>query len=261
MEFDLVNVFCPKDRKLGGNALCVFRSTSDDQHMQELARQFNLSETTFLKAGNPVQVRIFTPSTELDFAGHPTLGSSFMIKRLYGECQSIQTKAGIIAVKECDDDVWQLQANPASFQPEPKQVHDLLGIKPENVIGSTWVMSGIKQLMVEIDSEETLFKAAPDTKKMLQFCDGQFMALFYVRNGNKITSRFFFAEGVQIVEDPGTGSACACLGRLLQSRNDFGTFSLEQGHLLHRLCQIEIEVGEQVYVRGRVVHIGHGIIQ
>ena len=78
--FRLVNVFTHQGGALTGNPLCVFENGAefDTEVMQALARQFNLSETTFIlpAAGADARVRIFTPSYEMPFAGHPTLGTA-----------------------------------------------------------------------------------------------------------------------------------------------------------------------------------------
>ncbi len=83
-DFRIVNVFA--ESPLGGNPLCVFEDARDldDATMQALALQFNLSETTFvLPAANATaRVRIFTPTFEMPFAGHPTLGTAHVVRDL-----------------------------------------------------------------------------------------------------------------------------------------------------------------------------------
>ena len=94
-EFVTVDVFT--DRRFGGNPLAVFpdaRGLSDEQ-MQALAMEFNLSETTFvLPPDNPqhhAKVRIFTPRSELPFAGHPTLGAAFVLAARHTLCGFFRT--------------------------------------------------------------------------------------------------------------------------------------------------------------------------
>ena len=80
--FHLVNVFA--ESPLGGNPLCVFEDAGDldDATMQALALQFNLSETTFVMPSShaDARVRIFTPTFEMPFAGHPTLGTAHVVR-------------------------------------------------------------------------------------------------------------------------------------------------------------------------------------
>ncbi|KAJ3077062.1 hypothetical protein HDU99_001259, partial [Rhizoclosmatium hyalinum] len=85
--------------------------------------------------------------------------------------------------------------------------------------------------------------------------------LLFFMNRNSITSRFFFRDTYAVFEDPGTGSACANLGRLLQREGFRGRFDLVQGHVLKRVCEVGILVEEDnVEVSGRVVEIGRGVI-
>ena len=79
-SFRIMNVFTRGRERLSGNPLCVFEDAAglDDATMRSLARQFNLSETTFIWPSTraAARVRIFTPGYELPFAGHPTLGTA-----------------------------------------------------------------------------------------------------------------------------------------------------------------------------------------
>ena len=82
-EFTMVDVF--SDRPFGGNQLAVFPDAEgiDDRTMQQLAREFNFSESTFVfppEAGHTRKVRIFTPATEVPFAGHPNVGTAFALR-------------------------------------------------------------------------------------------------------------------------------------------------------------------------------------
>src|SRR5688572_27683905 len=111
--YRILNVFARAGR-LTGNPLCVFEDGAgiDDATMQALARQFNLSETTFIlpSAKATARVRIFTPSYEMPFAGHPTLGTAHVVRALKGgDALTLEMKAGIIPVK-AQGDRWTLQA-------------------------------------------------------------------------------------------------------------------------------------------------------
>ena len=113
--FRIVNVFT-RGGALTGNPLCVFEDARGlgDAAMQALARQFNLSETTFILPSDraTARVRIFTPSYEMPFAGHPTLGTAHVVRSLAGAGDSVTlemlagvipvTAAGDLALVKCD---------------------------------------------------------------------------------------------------------------------------------------------------------------
>src|SRR6201995_5732459 len=112
-DFRIVNVFAIPGAPLSGNPLCVFEDGRGlgDAHMQALALQFNLSETTFLFPSEraSARVRIFSPSYEMPFAGHPTLGSAHVVRSLRGEgpdaALTLELKAGVIPVR-AQADTW-----------------------------------------------------------------------------------------------------------------------------------------------------------
>ena len=112
--FRILNVFA--ETTLGGNPLAVFEDARgiDDATMQALALQFNLSETTFVlpSAHATARVRIFTPTFEMPFAGHPTLGTAHVVRALTqaGDAVTLEMGAGVIPV-EARGDIWTLQAN------------------------------------------------------------------------------------------------------------------------------------------------------
>ena len=115
--FRLINVFA--ESALAGNALCVFEDARglSGEAMQALARQFNLSETTFLLPSQSAdaRVRIFSPAAEFPFAGHPTLGSAAVVRQLrsLGRELTLEMPAGIIPV-QCGSDHYTLQAGAAT---------------------------------------------------------------------------------------------------------------------------------------------------
>src|SRR5690348_15918472 len=102
LAFRIVNVFA--ESPLAGNPLAVIEDAGglDDATMQALALQFNLSETTFVlpSATATARVRIFTPTFEMPFAGHPTLGTAHVVRALTGAGNrvTIEMCAGVIAV-------------------------------------------------------------------------------------------------------------------------------------------------------------------
>src|SRR3954466_11729149 len=126
LRFRIVNVFTVDGDRLSGNPLCVFEDGSQlsTEQMQALARQLNLSETTFIlpatTASATARVRIFTPSFEMPFAGHPTLGTAHVVRSLRGAGNALvlEEQAGLVPVT-ADGDRWTLRAAKAPATAKP----------------------------------------------------------------------------------------------------------------------------------------------
>src|SRR4249919_1997122 len=157
LKYRILNVFTSGGARLSGNPLCVVEDGSelDAAQMQALARQFNLSETTFILPSKRAAalVRIFTPQYEMPFAGHPTLGSAHVCRALGlgGDRLTLEMPAGVIAVC-ASGDRWTLQARAAAWREvaEPRlAVAAMLGLANED-IGERplWVTAGMEQLVV-----------------------------------------------------------------------------------------------------------------
>jgi len=269
--FRLVNVFAPS--ALAGNALAVVEDARglDDATMQALALQFNLSETTFVLPSSSAtrRVRIFTPTFEMPFAGHPTLGTAHVVRELAGTGNKVtlEMKAGVIPV-EAAADVWTLQANaPRHRTPRaPREsLASMLGLEPADVgIAPLWVDTGSDQLVIPLTSFEAVRRAAPRPEAMLAQATNDIRAMAYVfaREGNRVLARFFFPKHGAVVEDPGTGSACANLGGWLLATGAPlpQKLAIDQGEAVGRPCRLGLEVtsDRRILVSGRVVEIARG---
>ena len=225
LRYRIVNVFA-REGRLTGNPLCVFEDGSgvDDATMQALALQFNLSETTFIlpSARATARVRIFTPTYEMPFAGHPTLGTADVVRSLQnaGDNVTLEVKVGVIPVT-AKGDRWTLQAvapRSRGMEISRADLEPILGLR-EGDIGDwpLWVNAGKEQLVVPVRSADAVRRAAPrpDAFSRLKSEDGQSMALVFHDEGDesrKVEARFFFPKAAAILEDPATGSACANLG-------------------------------------------------
>ena len=272
--YRLVNVFA--ESIFGGNPLCVFESGTElsDAQMQALALQFNLSETTFIFASDcaSARVRIFTPTFEMPFAGHPTLGSAHVVRELFnmGDTISLEMKAGLIPVA-ARGDVWTLSANAPAFREIDRSKAELaaiLGLASADILdGARWVNTGSEQLIVPLASADAVRRASPKTELLTSISSvvGRSMAYVFAPNGEgKLLSRFFFMKHGGIVEDPGTGSATANLGGWFIGQNAALplAYKIEQGELVNRACHLglRVDANKQIFVSGRVVEIGRGVV-
>ncbi len=277
LNFRIINVFTRNNDPLSGNPLCVFENgqSLDTQTMQRLARQFNLSETTFLLPSTKAsaRVRIFTPAYEMPFAGHPTLGSAFVCRAL-GRCgneATLEMQAGVIPVR-ADGSRWTLQANPSTSRPceaSASQLAAMLSLAESDIDArARWVKSGKEQLVVPLKSADAVRAANPVASKfsIVRSEDGHSMAYVFAEiEPGRILGRFFFPQGSAILEDPATGSATANLGGwfLANGRSVPQLFEIAQGEYVGRPSTLFLELNAErhIFVGGEVIEIGRGTIE
>lgn len=289
--YRLLNVFTRGAEALSGNPLCVFENGADfdDRTMQALARQFNLSETTFIlpSARASARVRIFTPSYEMPFAGHPTLGTAHACREmgLGGNELTLEMKAGVIPVS-AQADRWTLQAN----APKWRQVSEsrealaaMLGLEPRDIDERPlWVSTGREQLIIPLTSEEAVRRARPqpDALGRIESEEGGSMAYVFAPRKSAgsahaspsagsarrepLLARFFFPQGPAVLEDPATGSATANLGGwcIAMERERPCRFEIAQGEQAGRpsVLYLDVEADRRVRVSGDVVELGRGSV-
>lgn len=273
LAFRIVNVFA--QAPLGGNPLCVIEDGSglDDATMQALALQFNLSETTFVLPSDraTARVRIFTPTFEMPFAGHPTLGTAHVVRSLRGgERVTLEMHAGIIPVTAAGD-TWTLQANSPRHRNAEASNADLaamLGLAAADIDGPPlWVDTGSEQLVIPLVSAAAVRRAAPRPDLMLAHASNATRAMAYVfaRDGDEVLARFFFPKHGAVIEDPGTGSACANLGGWLVATAARlpQRLTVRQGEAVGRPCVLglDVDAGGAIRVSGRVVELGRGSLR
>ena len=282
-RYRLVNVFVESDTAtFGGNPLCVFENAHgmDDAEMQALAAQFNLSETTFIlpRTGTHPQVRIFSPAFEMPFAGHPTIGSSFVANALgldgcTGNSIKLALKVGDIPVVRDGPGAWTFTANAHSSRSvdfSRAEAAAMLGIA-EIELGdlARYVDNGSEQLVIPVASVDALARVKPVPellKKYVHVRLDRYLAYVVARVAkDRFQVRFFFPkDGGMMAEDPGTGSACACLGGYLLDAGEPtpSQFTVTQGEFINRrnVLQLSLTGDKQVYVGGRVLPLGGGEI-
>jgi trans-2,3-dihydro-3-hydroxyanthranilate isomerase len=287
--FYIVDVFA--EEKYAGNQLAVFRGAKalSDAEMQRIAKEMNFSETTFIlsdeKRKGGYDVRIFTPETELPFAGHPTLGTAYVIqheivKEPVDEVV-LNLKVGQIPVTfsydgKHADILWMKQLNPVFDQTlDAGLISEVLSLDLRDVderFPVQEVSTGVPCIIVPLKTLDALkrarisrdryFEFVKDTqaKTILIFCPKTY------KKENDLNVRFF-ADYYGVPEDPATGSGNGCLAGYLVKHRYFGkdriNIRVEQGYEIGRpsllLLKAE-EKGEEidVYVGGKVLMVAKG---
>ena len=274
-RFRIVNVFA-REGRLTGNPLCVFEDGSglDDAVMQALARQFNLSETTFIlpSAKATARVRIFTPAYEMPFAGHPTLGTAHVVRTLRnaGDKVTLEMKAGVIPV-EATGDRWTLSANPAKTRAPGVARGDIAATvslaEADLASDPVWVSTGTEQLMVPVRSAAAVERARPDSARFLGLGSAEPVKAYVFHDegdaSRRVKARFFFPTATGVSEDPATGSACANLGGWFTATRPGADVEREvsQGEAVQRPSTLLLTVrGGSIFVGGSVIELGRGTI-
>ena len=273
--FRIVNVFTIDGNRLSGNPLCVFEDARGltDAQMQALARQLNLSETTFVLPSEraSAHVRIFTPTFEMPFAGHPTLGTAHVVRSLRGgDRLTLEMKAGIVEVT-ADGDAWTLRtAKQPATRPvaaSRTELARMLGL-PDGAVTDEplWVDTGSEQLVIPLGSPDHVRAARPVpdllAKHGISPTREEAMAYVWARDGAELVVRFFFTLHDAVVEDPATGSACANLGgwMLATGKPLPVRETLRQGDAVDRPSRLglRVDVDRHIYVTGSAIELGRG---
>jgi PhzF family phenazine biosynthesis protein len=265
-SFRIVNVFTIDGDRFSGNPLCVFEDGRglSDTTMQALARQMNLSETTFVLPSEQgdARVRIFTPGFEMPFAGHPTLGTASVIAGTRDRVV-LDLKAGLVPVTRAGDS-WTTRPVEASRA----DLARMLGL-PEGAVSDEplWVNTGAEQLVIPIASAELVRAARPVPDLLTRWgftpARDEAMAYLWAAGEPTWTVRFFFTNHGAVLEDPATGSACANLGgwHVAQRRAPMSA-TLRQGDAVGRPSRLELRVDHDggIFVAGAVIELGRGTV-
>jgi PhzF family phenazine biosynthesis protein len=275
LRYRLLNVFAHDDDPFSGNPLCVFedgRGLSEEQ-MLGLARQFNLSETTFLVApaeGADAGVRIFTTSFEMPFAGHPTLGTAHVARDLHGLGGSLglSMPAGVIPV-EAEGDRWTLTANAGRIEADldAADLATALGLEPGDLVEPVQQVSvGTSQVIAQASSVEAVQRARARPDLLGGYAGmgargGETLVYVWSPAGEgRIVARALISDGQAVSEDAATGSACSNLGAWLVAQGRSGRWTVSQGEQVARPSSLELTVTEDgtVTVGGLVREVGSG---
>jgi trans-2,3-dihydro-3-hydroxyanthranilate isomerase len=273
-EYRLVDVFT--DKAFGGNPLAVFREPGglDAKTMQAIAKELHLSETTFVlkpsSASADHRVRMFTPDIELPFAGHPTLGTAYVLAEGKDGTMRLEEGVGVIRVNLREGFVQMEQPLPTftGTTITRKVAADALGLAVEEVRSDVPIQvgsSGIPFLFVPLSNLKAVRRAR---RPGGLGANVYVFALSAERSGSDVHGRMF-DDGLGIGEDPATGSAQGPLGAYLVAHElvrvePTTRIRVEQGFEIGRPSILEIEVDRAgaaitaVRVGGRCVPMGGG---
>ncbi len=289
-RFPFVQLDVFSSRPFEGNSLAVFpdgRGLTDEQ-MQAIAREMNLSETTFILPRDPaterergVRVRIFTVQEELPFAGHPTLGTAFQLRGSTGAREvALDLNIGKVPVhfeEQAGQPVFgeMTQVDPQFGPPHDREVVvRAIGLRDGEVDPSLpiqTVSTGVPFTMVPLRGLETMRELSVDSKGSAEYLERSGGKFFYfvsretVDAAARLHARMMFYNG----EDPATGSAAGCAAAWMVAHGvaqPEERVMIEQGVEMHRPSRIFVRASRRddrvvnVRVGGNVVEILRGEI-
>jgi trans-2,3-dihydro-3-hydroxyanthranilate isomerase len=277
-RYVVVDVFT--DRPLQGNQLAVFTDARElpEEQLQRLAREINFSETVFVyppEAGGHARMRIFTPAAEIPFAGHPTLGTAFVLAAplQLGEIR-LETGSGIVPVTLERDEggsiVFGRMEQPIpTVEPyaDEGRLFEALGVEASDLPVELYD-NGIRHVYVALGSPDEVASLKPDLGRL-----GELSPVLGINTfagaGTRWKTRMF-APGGGVAEDPATGSAAGPLAVHLarHGRIAFGDeIEISQGEEIGRPSTLYARAGgsvdqiEKVEVGGSAVTVGRGEFQ
>jgi trans-2,3-dihydro-3-hydroxyanthranilate isomerase len=283
-KFYITDVF--GNSKYSGNQLATFIIAEhiSSQEMQQIAAEINFPETTFIlnseaKNGG-YDVRIFTPKSEVDFAGHPTLGTAWLIHKYIlngkGEKVSLNLKVGQIPVTIVKDLLWMKQVEPKFMQTHSSELlANTLSINISDIDTNfpiQEVSTGLPFTLVPLKSKKALAKARIDIMHYESFCQQSNAKgiLVFAPEGHTPDQQLsvrVFVNYLGIPEDPATGSANGCLAGYFVNYNYFNTAKIDikigQGYEMSRPSEIHLkaELSEEtieIRVGGKVFEVAEG---
>jgi trans-2,3-dihydro-3-hydroxyanthranilate isomerase len=283
LDFYIVDVFAIN--KYSGNQLAVFPEAGElaPAEMQQIAQEINFSESTFI-TGQPsagaYPVKIFTPAVELPFAGHPTLGTAWVIQKQLSKAVpmvELEYTAGRIPVRFNYDQgqpevLWMEQRSPEFLGDlSAAQLALVLQIDPADIDASypiSQVSTGLPFIIVPLKSLEAVQKAQLQLTAYYQLIAGlqaKSILIFCPQTlhpENHLHVRVF-THALGIPEDPATGSANGCLAAYLVRNGYQGQSSInwqvEQGYEIDRPALLYLRADpSKVEVGGRVVLVASG---
>ena len=270
MKLTIVDVFA--ERPLAGNQLAVVQDCGelDDEGMQAIAREMNFSETTFVTREEPgeADVRIFTPATELPFAGHPTVGTAWVLSGGEGSI-SLNLEVGTVPVS-FDNGVGWMTPPPVQLGDtfDPSKTAELINLSPDALdpdfpirfaeVGPRFILIGLRDLasLRAARLSGALHQAYLKEGLSVQ-CVFVFTSEAYGPDADFASRMFFDTGGVR--EDPATGSANTAFASYLHDLKG-GEFDVvvDQGVEMNRPSRLYLKVGPTPQVGGRTQLVSTG---
>jgi trans-2,3-dihydro-3-hydroxyanthranilate isomerase len=265
LDFSIVDVFA--EQKYQGNQLAVFHNAQGltEEQMLRIAREIGFQESTFILSDEAVEgaydVKIFTPEYEVPFAGHPTLGTAFLLMKEPDTEVTLNLKVGKVPVCLSNNILWLEISNPTFGETFAADIAPLLGIKPEDIDDTTpiqLVSTGLPYLIVPVKTLRVIQEMKLDDVAIKEWLtanklyktnspDGLTVAFFAFTDEthaqvNHLHARMFCLENDKIVEDAATGSANSCLlAYLLKHELPMIHKLVEQGYEMKRPSLINIK--------------------
>ena len=287
IPFYIVDVFA--EDKYSGNQLAVVISGNklNDEEMQRIAKEMNYSETTFITSVENYDVRIFTPKVELPFAGHPTVGTAYILQTEFmkekAKTMALNLKIGQIPILfkykgEILSETWIEHREPAfSGFFAPDLIADVLSIDENDIDGRfriQEVSTGVATIIVPLKSLDVIKKVYVNIEKysqLIQNTQAKSILVFCAETYNKSNDLNvrFFADYYGVPEDPATGSANGCLAAYLLKHDYFGKnkieIRVEQGYEIGRKSLLLLKAREKdgkfyITVGGKVILIAKGTL-
>jgi trans-2,3-dihydro-3-hydroxyanthranilate isomerase len=266
VNYSIVDVFA--ETPFGGNPLAVVRDAAHlgTATMQAIAREMNLSETTFVTAvaQDRATVRIFTPHEELPFAGHPTLGTAWVLSG-GNRPFTLALRAGDVSVRFANGCAWMTPPH-ATFGATvtARVAARSIGLNESDLdtsIAPCYVTCGPKFLLIRVKTLAALKRVRVERETLDALDPGAYP--FSVCHETyspdaDFAARMHFFDGSGMREDPATGSACAAFAASLGSYGATGSFVVEQGFEIARPARIYLRVGATNEVGGRVRPVAEG---
>jgi PhzF family phenazine biosynthesis protein len=264
MKQTIIQVDAFTDRPFRGNpaAVCVMESPQDEQWMQSIAQEMNLSETAFLlkqeQQDQSYRLRWFTPTTEVPLCGHATLASAHVLwtEGYASTGQSIQfaTKSGLLTARYQDD--WielDFPVNRSQDIPPITKLGDALGVSLKTVSYNSL------GYLVEVATAQQVEKLQPNFTLLKQLLISKVIVTSKGESDSPydFVSRFF-APGVGIDEDPVTGSAHCCLAPYWRERLNQDQFLAYQASARGGVVKVHYDGGDRVLLQGQAVTVLRG---
>jgi len=261
-QYEVVQVDVFTDRIFGGNPLAVFPDARgiSEQQMQALAREMNLSETTFVfppTGDEDATVRIFTPAVELPFAGHPTIGTAYVLASRSAppkERVALRLAVGVIELRRERDGTFFMSVPPVEYtrvRADRNEIARALGLDTTRLLDGAPIeiaSVGFPFLFVPLRDPAAVDSAELDVAALVAACADQAISVFvFAPSGpNCFYARMFGPHTVGIAEDPATGGANAAFtGYLAKHRYISG------GDPIEALCEQGTKMGRRSYIHLR----------